>query len=103
MIELDDRGGERLLRAIFDHALDAILLADDRGVYVAANQAACALFGVERSALLGRTITEFAAPGFETPDEWRFFLERGSLRGEFPLLRRDGVRLVLDYSAVANI
>lgn len=37
------REDEHLLRAVFDGALDAMLLADDRGFYVQANAAACEL------------------------------------------------------------
>jgi PAS domain S-box-containing protein len=92
-----------LWRATFESALDAILLADDTGRYVEANRAACALFGLPREALLGRRIREFAAPDFTPPLEWEAFIQCGSLRGEFPLLRPDGELRVLDYSAVANV
>lgn len=64
MSELDgteDRSAERR-RAIFDHAFDAIVVADDEGRYVDANPAACDLFGVERETLLGRRIEDSPRP-----------------------------------------
>ena len=44
------RENERLLRAVFDGALDAMLLADDEGTYVDANPAACELFALQNRA-----------------------------------------------------
>jgi two-component system cell cycle sensor histidine kinase/response regulator CckA len=97
------REREHLLRAIFDGALDGMLLADDDGKYVDANPAACTLLGVGRDELLGRSITDFAAPDYATMDEWKAFGEQGRMRGLFPLVRPDGVRRTLEYSAVANV
>ncbi|MDB4995011.1 MAG: Blue-light-activated protein [Myxococcaceae bacterium] len=97
------RQNGQLLRAIFEGALDAMLLADDRGRYVDANPAACELFGLPRSQLIGRSIVEFAAPGYDGEQAYREYRERGHMRGQFPLQRPDGARRVLDYSAVANV
>lgn len=94
---------EHMLRAIFEGALDGMLLADDDGKYVDANPAACALFGLARGALIGRRISELAAPGYATSDQWKAFEEQGRLRGLFPLMRPDGQRRTLEYSAVANV
>src|SRR5690242_9644266 len=40
--------------ALFESAPDAILIADDQGRYVAANAAACEIFGVPLQGLLGK-------------------------------------------------
>jgi PAS domain-containing protein len=42
------RAADQRLAAVFDHALNAILLADDQRRYVDANPAACALLGRSR-------------------------------------------------------
>jgi PAS domain S-box-containing protein len=97
------REREHMLRAIFEGALDGMLLADDDGKYLDANPAACALMSLPRDALIGRRIGEFAAPDYATSDEWQSFGEQGKLRGLFPLLRPDGQRRILEYSAVANV
>ncbi len=97
------RHSELLLRSVFDGALDAMLLADDVGVYVDANPAACELFGLPRAQLLGRSIAEFAAPGYDGAAAYQAFRTHGHVRGRFPLIRPDGGRRELDYSAVAGV
>lgn len=94
---------ERLLRAIFDGAIDAMLLADEAGHYAEANPAACALFGMSRDELLKHRVADFAAPGYRPEVAWHTFVERGHMRGKFPLLRPDGELRNLDFSAVANV
>jgi two-component system, cell cycle sensor histidine kinase and response regulator CckA len=97
------RASEQLSRAIFHGALDALLLANDDGVYVDVNPAACELFGLRREDLLGRRLTEFAAPGYDVTAEWGHFVSEGRMRGRFPLVRPDGVRREVEFSATANI
>jgi PAS domain S-box-containing protein len=97
------RGSQRLLRAVFDGALDAMLLTDDSGKYVDANQAACDLFGLGREALIGRSIAELSSPDYDAEANHRALQEAGRKRGRLPLFRPDGTRRVLDYSAVANV
>ena len=57
------RRREQLLRAIFDGVDEGILLVDSAGVYLDANPAACAVFGVQKSELVGRRTEDFAASG----------------------------------------
>jgi two-component system cell cycle sensor histidine kinase/response regulator CckA len=95
--------GKRVVQAIFDGALDAMLLADDSGRYVEANPAACELLGLPREQLLGRSISDFAAANYSVTDAWQSFVEQGRMRGSFPLLRADGALRELDFSAVANV
>jgi PAS domain S-box-containing protein len=94
---------EQLLQAIFDGALDALLLADDRGAYVNANPAACALFGLPRDQLLGCSIAQFSEPQLDVAAQWERFREAGSMEGQFVLVRADGERRYLDFRATANI
>jgi PAS domain S-box-containing protein len=94
---------ERLFRAVFEGALDAMLLADDSGRYVDGNPAACELFGVPKSELVGRSVHDFAAPGYDAHSDWQTFAQQGRLRGRFPLLRADGVRRTLEFVAVVNV
>src|SRR5690242_9357557 len=71
--------GSQLFRAVFDNALDAMLIADDAGNYVDANPAACALFGVSRDELLSSNLRRFIEPGreAEAQQSWRSFLAAG--------------------------
>ncbi|SFR57917.1 bacterio-opsin activator domain-containing protein [Halogeometricum limi] len=90
-------------RAVFDGALDALVLADDDGRYVDANPAACELFGLSRAALLGKSIAAFAPPAFDFDAAWASFLDAGEQSGTFTLRRADGERRVVEFSAVADV
>jgi PAS domain S-box-containing protein len=95
---------ERTLRALFDSASDAILVADNHGRYIEANPAACELFGVTKDDLLGSKVENFAQPGTEpqTRLAWQAFLEQGEMEGEFQLHRPDGAVRELEFKAKAN-
>jgi PAS domain S-box-containing protein len=99
--------GERRqrLQALFDNALDAMLLADDEARYVGANPAACELLGWDSDEIRQKSVWD-VTPG---PDRalgrslWRSFLEAGKARGEYSILRRDGTVIDVEFRAVANI
>ena len=80
-----------------------MVIADDGGRYVEANPAACELFGLPREELLGRSIADFAPEGFDFEDAWRSFSTGKNERGLFPLVRADGERRVVEYSATREI
>ncbi|WP_235526243.1 PAS domain S-box protein [Nostoc piscinale] len=96
------RRREQQLQALFDHALDAILIANDEGRYVDVNAAACELFGVSREELLGSTIADFAAPEFNFTQAWQQFREQEQMSGEFQLHRPNGTVRATEFAAVAN-
>ena len=98
----DGRSAERF-RAIFEHAFDAIVVADDDGRYVDANPAACELFGLEREALLGRRIQEFAEPDYDYQSAWERFQADSDRTGLFPLRRPDGEVRLVEYAATRGI
>jgi PAS domain S-box-containing protein len=97
---------ERRSRAVLDAALDAMLVADDQGVVVDANPAACALFAQDRWRLLGQSLDRLTGPG--RPDapglarRWPSLAEARHLAGEAEVPVAGGTRSV-EYSAVAHI
>ncbi len=97
--------GEQPFRAVFDNALEAMLIADDDGNYLDANPAACELFGVSKAELLASNLSRFVEPGHEREmaRSWRAFIEAGEQRGLFRLYRPDGQIRDLEYNARANI
>jgi PAS domain S-box-containing protein len=94
---------EARFNAVFDGALDPMLIADDDGTYVAANDAATDLFGVDRDALVGMCISDFADPTFDFDGEWSRFRATRADRGYFELLRPDGERRVVEFAATSDI
>jgi PAS domain S-box-containing protein len=92
------------LRAAFETALDPILIADAERRYVNINQAACTLLGYSREQLLGMRVEDLL------PEEgrgdiaasWESFVDAGRQRGEMELVKADGSRAVVEFSATAN-
>ena len=90
------------LTAVFEHASDAIVLADDEGRYIAANPAAAAMLGHTRDELLGMSVTDVVARPVDEELYGRF-RQVGSDRQELELLRADGELVTVEAVAVANV
>ncbi|WP_418282858.1 PAS domain S-box protein [Halorubrum sp. DTA98] len=89
--------------ASFQQAFDAMVVADDEGRYIEANQSACELFGLEKEELLGRSIEEFTPEGYDFEAVWRQLEENFTDRGTFEIVCDDGEKRVVEYAATANI
>ena len=98
------RQSESQFRALFENALDAVLIANDLGAYVDANPAACDLLGVSYNEVIGRTISDFTEEDYkaETSRTWEQFLKESTMIGVFRLRRPDGKVVSADFSATAN-
>jgi len=98
------RRADAKFRAIFNTTLDGILIANDKGRYVAANTVASDLFGMERKSIVGRLVEDFADPErkHEVRANWRRFLKQGYQRGLFRIYRPDGSSRYVDYIARAT-
>jgi PAS domain S-box-containing protein len=97
-----ERIREKLLQAIFENTLEAIVIADDEGRYVEANPSACKLFGLSLPEFLNKRISDFMEPGFNFELAWRNFLELGEVTGEMRLLRLDGTSVEVSYNSRSN-
>lgn len=92
------------LAAVFNHALNAILLADDHGRYVDANPAACELLGRERDELCRLSVADVMdLPPEAAAASWAAFLQQGAISGDVSLRRPDGQLRRARFSAVAHI
>jgi PAS domain S-box-containing protein len=87
-----------LLGEAVEHAPVAILVADEEGRYVAANEHACELLGYTRSELLGLRVGDLRGDE-EMPREFAEVQAHGRHDGTTELTRRDGVVLRLRYRA----
>ena len=96
------RRNEQLLRAIFDGALEPMVLTDHQGEYVDANPAACELYGLTRDQLIGRNFADVAGAELASEASYRAFREHGRMRGQFTFTRA-GVTRHLEYSSVSNV
>ena len=93
------------LDALFQNALDAILLIDDEARYVDANAAATELLGYSREELLALTAADVIPAGWEDEagEAVRAFAERGRYAGDYRVRRKDGTVRDADFRSVANI
>jgi diguanylate cyclase (GGDEF)-like protein/PAS domain S-box-containing protein len=102
--ELALRQVQLRLAAMFEHALDAILLADDQGRCLDANPAACRLVGRRREDLLGSHVADLLlTPPDDFEPAWHEFLRHGTASGQVRLRGANGHAIVARYSSVANI
>ena len=81
--------------AIF-HGPVAVLVADERGRYVAVNEPALALLGYTRDELLELTITDIARYP-EAKAEFGRLRKRGTGSGRTTLTRKDGQTVEVGY------
>ena len=78
-------------RTLFDVMPDAILVADHKGRYVDANQAAMALFGYSIDELRTMHISALSTLGLETATEMhQFLVQEGVWAGQGKLRCKDG-------------
>ena len=94
--------GERKFHAIFESALDTIIIADSHGRFKDVNPVASGLFGLEREELIGRSMSEFSASDFNFDRAWGVFLKKGIAKGELRLSRMDGTVRDVEYCAVSE-
>jgi PAS domain S-box-containing protein len=93
---------EAEFRAVFENAMDGMLIVDDQSRCLDANPAACSLFGLPRQEVLTRRILELVAHGLYRESEWQNFLEQGHESGEFQTQRIDGTTRNVEYRAKAR-
>ena len=92
--------------ASFDGSLLPMLVADDERRYVDANRAACLLLRSTLERVVELRIDDLTPPEFRggaVEQLWQEFLREGSQSGTFELLMPDGARMLIDYSATANV
>jgi len=93
---------DREFRSIFQHVLDGIVILDNLGTCLDANPAALTLLRLPRVTLIGNSFDRFYADQEAFRRNWSAFLERKYQRGEVELLRSDGTKLSVSYTAAAN-
>lgn len=90
-----------LFKRLFDHSLDAMVVADDEGRYLTVNDAACVLLGYSREQLLRMRVADLQSrDGPDTAERYRAYLRRGHEIGEFLFLRGGYEPCIAEYYAV---
>jgi PAS domain S-box-containing protein len=96
---------EEQLKAIFDNALDAMVLVDDERRFVDANPAACELLGMSYDRLCGERLDLFLDREVKhgIRERWRELVEAGQAKGEWRLVTSENRRCLVEYSWKANV
>jgi PAS domain S-box-containing protein len=100
MLDQALRESEGRYRLLFERSHDAIIIGDDSGAYIDANEAAAELIGVPRERLIGMNVAELRPVTRENAGElYAKYLETGFEQGEFSFYRPDGEFRVALYTA----
>lgn len=92
---------DAVFRAVFEHSLNAMIIADDKGNYRAVNPAAAKLFGRSREELSRMNIEDLVPDrGGQLQEMYREYVDRGIEAGEFPFVLPDGSKRLALYHAV---
>ncbi|MDP8991128.1 MAG: sigma 54-interacting transcriptional regulator [Acidobacteriota bacterium] len=80
-------------------------MADDDRNYTEASVGAGKLLGLPRARIIGKSLDDFADPGFKPvlSERWRAFLADGEQVGTLPLVGPDGAPREVEYTAKGNV
>jgi two-component system, cell cycle sensor histidine kinase and response regulator CckA len=95
------RTSQATARAMFENALDAIIIFEEHGKVREANEAAAALLGLSRGELTRKHLCDFGGEGLQAEIERMRTSQSG--RGRFWIKRPDGEQRLVDYCFAANI
>jgi PAS domain S-box-containing protein len=98
--EIEHQRSERQLNALFENALDGLVIFDQQELIIDANPAACSIFGVSRTELIGRNLKRMA--GLPTVESTPLFSPLQP-RGELQLQLADGATVQLEHQVTFNI
>src|SRR5215469_6212192 len=93
---------EREFQSVFENALDAILILDDRAICREANPAAESLFGTGRAALIGNPIGRFYKKSDQFRENWQALLSHKFQQGDAELIKDGFPSLFVEYTAKAD-
>ena len=99
------RRRSELFEAAFEHAPQALLLADDQRRYLNGNRVARSLLGLSKERLVGKRIDELVAANTQAQLErlWTSFLAGGTMTGTFPIVLPNGLQRTVLFRARAGI
>ena len=95
---------EKRFHAVFDNAMEGIIVVNDEMRVVDVNPAGCRLHAVTRDELLGRRMTDFLQPEHVPAIEKMFqkLLRQGAFRATGPARRADGAIREMELSSKAH-
>jgi PAS domain S-box-containing protein len=99
----DYEASQARLSAVFTHAMEGMVLADDEGRYIAVNPAAARMLGYEPDELLGRRAAELVVTPYDQSQVFDDFVTAGQGQMELDMLRADGGTVTVEAVSVAHV
>lgn len=95
---------ERRFRAIFEHALDPLIIMDDAGDIIEANPATRSLLGLPQDELFVGKVDDFIHSTHVDEDHQlsQLFLQHGAHLGELRIVRKDGEIREVEFYTKSN-
>jgi len=93
---------EREFHAIFENALDAILILDDQAICREANPAAEQLFGIRRPQLIGEPIGRFYKDSSQFQEAWERLLAQRFQQSDAEFVKSDQSSVFVEFTAKAD-
>lgn len=92
---------EETFKVIFEKSLSSMLIADDQGNYLAANEASAKLFGFSIKELLKMNVGSLITISHPSAgDRYAEYVRKGEETGEFDFISKDGIPKVVQYQAI---
>lgn len=98
--EIEHQRSERQLVALFENALDGLVIFDQEQVIIDANPAACSILSFTRAELVGQNLEDLAA---HSSTGEVVVISPAQPRGELRLRRTDGTAVDLEFQATFGI
>jgi PAS domain S-box-containing protein len=104
-IERSSLAGDQRFHTFFERSLDAMLILTTDGQCLEANPSATKILGYQRDEIVRLSLWALT-PVESLPaarELWEQLLTKGRLVAKHPLLRRDGLRVEAEFSAIADL
>jgi len=99
--ESEVRESEEKFKSIFDKSNAPIMIADDRGNYLAVNNATSELFGYTVDELVHMNVGDLiTSNNSNAAEQYAEYLEKGEETGEFGFISKNGTPKTVQYQAV---
>ncbi|WP_425616681.1 ATP-binding protein [Anatilimnocola sp. NA78] len=100
--ELEHQQSERQLSALFENALDGLVIFDHEGNIVDANPATCSILGTSRDQLIASNLQSLLAKSDADSEVRGSLFSPSNLRGESRLQRPDGSEVQVEHQVTFN-
>jgi two-component system, sporulation sensor kinase E len=96
---------EWLFKDLFYRAADGIVLFDEHGAFIEANESFCSIFEINQTELNSYVLEDFISKhnNDKIKKLWNVLKENGSATREFPVVLNNGVKKIFEFTTTSNI